>query len=216
MRNRSFAIIIFIAYSFMACNNPSTSTPGPIEDTLDKILDTASNTPPQNYKQVYRSTDISPMDMIYYPIDYPKLKMANAIKTGPSARIIYSRPHLQGRQLFKDILRYGELWRLGANEATELAIYKPVTIENRIINPGRYTLYCIPDSLSWTIILNNNADIWGLRPDTTKDIARFTATVKPSAYKLEYFTMQFEDADTGTDLVMAWENTEARLPIEFK
>lgn len=216
MRSKAIVIIISFVYSLIACNNPAPSKTESSEDTLSKILDTASNNPPENYNQVYRSTDISPMDMIYFPVDYPKLKMANAIKTEPSARIIYSRPHLQGRQLFNEIIRYGEIWRLGANEATELTLYKPATIENKLVKPGRYTVYCIPDSLAWTIILNNNTDIWGLRPDTTKDLARFTATVKPSAYRLEYFTMQFEKTDTGTDLVMAWENTEARLSLEFK
>ena len=42
----------------------------------------------------------------------------------PMAKLVYSRPHLQGRKLFHDVLNFDEPWRLGANEATEIDFYK--------------------------------------------------------------------------------------------
>ncbi|HVZ55618.1 MAG TPA: DUF2911 domain-containing protein, partial [Chitinophagaceae bacterium] len=71
----------------------------------------------------YAPVDVSPMDMSYYPVDYPMAKMANPDTLPPLARVIYSRPHLQGRQLFHGLLSYGVPWRLGANEATELDLF---------------------------------------------------------------------------------------------
>ena len=82
--------------------------------------------------------DVSPMDMSYFPVNYPKLKMAKLVSQPPVMRLIYSRPHLQGRELFHDVLRYGEYWRLGANEATEIEFFRDVTIQNKRIHPGRY------------------------------------------------------------------------------
>ena len=163
----------------------------------------------------YAIVDVSPMDMSYYPADYPKLKMAKAISTLPIARVIYSRPHLQGRQLFHDVLNYGEHWRMGANESTELDLYVDAVVQDKKIKAGRYILYCIPEPGKWNIIINSNIDSWGLQQDTTKDIARFIIPVTQTANHLEYFTMIFEKTSEGAELLMAWDNLEARLTFKF-
>ncbi len=177
--------------------------------------DSAADPKPENPVNNYSLPDISPMDMCYYPVDYPKLKTAKAINTPPMARVIYSRPHLGGRKLFDNILKYGEPWRLGANEATELDLYTDAVIQDKKIKAGRYVLYCIPEAGSWTIVINSNIDTWGLGPDPAKDIARFVVTPKQITSQLEFFTLQFEKTNGVVDLVMAWADIEARLPIRF-
>ncbi|MDP4264713.1 MAG: DUF2911 domain-containing protein [Bacteroidota bacterium] len=163
----------------------------------------------------YAPVDVSPMDMSYFPIDYPKLKMTDNNIAPPIARVIYSRPHLEGRQLFHDVLKYGERWRLGANEATELDLYREVTIQNKKVKPGRYVLYCILGPDKWSMVLNSNIDSWGLKQDTTKDIQHFDIPVTHGNPPLEYFTMVFEKTDKGADLIMAWDDVLAKLPINF-
>ena len=163
----------------------------------------------------YVDVDISPMDMSYFPIDYPKLKMGNVIKTSPLARVIYSRPHLTGRKLFQNLLKYDEPWRLGANESTELDLYTDAIVQDKKIKEGRYVLYCLPQPDNWTIIINSNIDSWGLHPDSAKDVARFVIPVKQTGNHLEYYTMMFEKTADGADLLMAWDNLEARLPFKF-
>ncbi len=163
----------------------------------------------------YAPVDVSPMDMSYFPADYPKLKMSKATTALPRARVVYSRPHLQGRKLFHDVLKYGEPWRLGANEATELDLYTDVSIQGKKIKAGRYILYCIPELEKWTIVLNSNIDSWGLQPDPSKDIARFIIPVNQTSNSFEFFTMIFQQTPGGTELLMAWDNVEAKLPIIF-
>ena len=163
----------------------------------------------------YAPVDISPMDMSYFPADYPKLKMAKATTAPPLARVVYSRPHLEGRHIFHEVLKYEEPWRLGANEATELDLFSDATIQDKKIKSGRYILYCIPHKESWTIVLNSNIDSWGLEPDPSKDIARFTVPVMKMKVSVEYFTMVFEKKEPGAELVMAWDDAEVRLPIQF-
>jgi hypothetical protein len=163
----------------------------------------------------YVQADVSPMDMAYYPADYPKLKMAGQIAGAPLARVIYSRPHLQGRHIFREVLKYGEPWRLGANESTELELYTSATIQGKKIKAGRYILYCIPQETKWTIVLNTNIDTWGLKQDETKDIARFEVPVTKTNNSLEFYTMLFEKTGAGTNLLMAWDDAEIRLPIVF-
>lgn len=163
----------------------------------------------------YVLVDVSPMDMTYFPVDYPKLKMAKLAKTPPLARVIYSRPHLQGRHIFHEVLKYGQPWRLGANESTELDLYSDAIIQDKKVKAGRYILYCIPQPDQWTIVLNRSIDSWGLQQDTTQDVVRFPIPVTTVPASLEYYTMLFQKTDAGADLLMAWDNLEARLPFRF-
>ncbi len=134
----------------------------------------------------------------------------------PLARVIYSRPHRQNRAIFGALVPYGQPWRLGANEATELELFAPATIQNRTVAKGRYTLYCIPQPANWTFVLNNSLYTWGLNPDSTRDAYRFTVPVTTTSRIIEDFTMVFTPANNGAELVVAWEKAEARLPIQFR
>ena len=44
--------------------------------------------------------DKSPMDMAYFPANYPILKMNGKAKSEPFARVIYSRPTKSNRPIF--------------------------------------------------------------------------------------------------------------------
>jgi hypothetical protein len=205
-------LLVITCFCFSCSDDPKTGSKTP-PATKDSNAHRVPELPMPS--GAYVSVDASPMDMIYYPIDYPKLKMGDSISTPPEARIIYSRPHLQGRHLFTQILKYGEHWRLGANESTELQLFKSVNIQGKKIAAGRYILYCIPQPGKWTIVLNSNIDTWGLHQDTTKDVARFEIPSTKSNARLEYFTMAFEKTRFAINLLMAWDDTEARLPMEF-
>lgn len=200
-----------VLFSLFACGHkdrPSGQTDTTKNDSTTFVRSQPTVNP-------YAAIDVSPMDMSYYPADYPKLKMSKAVNTIPLARVIYSRPHLQRRRLFYDVLKYGEPWRLGANEATELQLYKDASIQGKNVKAGRYVLYCIPQPNTWTIVLNSNIDSWGLIPDSTKDIFRFPVPSNQINQHLEDFTMIFEKTDGGAELIMAWDNIAARLPINF-
>ena len=160
----------------------------------------------------YVPVDVSPMDMTWLPVDYPKLTVKKPV---PVARVIYSRPHKQGRKIFGNLVKYGERWRLGANEATEMEVFIPVKIQNKTVPKGRYILYCIPEQDSWTIVFNSNLNSWGLNLDPSKDLYRFKIQAQIKNQSVEYFSMMFQPNDKGADLVMAWDNIEARLPIEY-
>ena len=163
----------------------------------------------------YAIIDISPMDMSYFPVNYSQRKMTHDISTPPVMRVIYSRPHKQGRAIFGNLLKYGEPWRLGANEASEIEFFQNVTIQSKKVNAGRYIIYCIPFEDKWTIILNNDIYTWGLKIDSTKDFMRFDIPVKKAPVNFEYFTMVFQPLSNGADLIMAWDDKEARLPVNF-
>lgn len=200
-----FSIVFF---SFSCDNNEKTASAEPTKKVDTAIVNTAPTNP-------YAIIDISPMDMSYFPVDYPKRKMAHDISTPPVMRVIYSRPHKQGRVIFGNLQKYGEPWRLGANEATEIEFFQNVSIQQKKINPGRYIIYCLPYENKWTIVLNNDIYTWGLKIDSSRDLMKFDIPIKKTPVVFEYFTMVFQPINNGAELVMAWDDTEARLPINF-
>jgi hypothetical protein len=206
-------IAIILLSGIISCKNEDEPTP---EKPL-AVNDSSLIVKPQTSDNPYVTVDVSPMDMSYFPVEYPKLKMANNKIPPPVAKVTYSRPHLGGRHLFNDVLKLGEPWRLGANESTEIELYQTVSIFSEKVKKGRYSLYCIPDTSSWTIVFNSNTDVWGLKQDTTKDVFRFpvTAVHNHNAMPLEYFTIMFEKTDKGADMFMGWGDITARLPMEF-
>jgi hypothetical protein len=160
--------------------------------------------------------DKSPMDMAYYPHNYPVLKIQEKLTEPLAARVIYSRPQKAGRTIFGSIVKYGDVWRLGANEATEIEFFKNVRIDGKKINKGRYTLYAIVNENAWTIILNKDTDTWGsFKYDKTKDIVRTEVVVQKTDIVIENLSMLFEKATGGFNLIMAWDNVKVALPVTF-
>ena len=160
--------------------------------------------------------DKSPMDMCYYPANYPVLKIQDKITEPLLVRVIYSRPQRSGRTIFGGLVKYGELWRLGANEATEIEFFKPVRIGGKKISRGRYTLYAIVNETSWTLIINKETNTWGaFKYDTKKDVLRVALPVQKTDPVVESFSMQFEKTTAGCSLLIAWENIRISMPVTF-
>lgn len=158
--------------------------------------------------------DKSPMDMAYYPVGYPVLKIQDKATEPLVARLIYSRPQKNGRSVFGELLEYGKVWRMGANEATELELYQPVKIGDAKLKKGRYTLYCIPNVNSWTLIVNKDTDTWGsFKYDEKKDVVRVDMPVEKLTEPVEAFTMLFEKGTQSINLVIAWDDVKVTLPI---
>lgn len=192
----NFALMKFLQPAFLAC--------------LSLLLSV------NNFAQTsLPEADKSPLDVSYYPANYPLLKIQNKAVESPIARVIYSRPKREGRPIFGNIVEYGKLWRLGANEATELEFYKPVTIGGRKIPKGRYTLYAIVKEKFWTIIINKETDIWGsFKYNQAKDMVRVEVPVEALGESAELLCMAFEKNKENFSLIIAWENTKVAVPIQ--
>jgi hypothetical protein len=191
-----------------ACDH---STPGSNQVTITP----SGNSTRVTEKVIQPGMDKSPMDMSYYPVDYPKLKMSGNTSEPLVARVIYSRPQKDNRTIFGDLVKYGSIWRLGANEATELEFFRDVTINDQKVLKGRYVMYCIPQEKVWRVVLNNDLYIWGLKIDTTKDAYHFDVPVAKTRFPYEAFTMEFEKVNSYAQLVLGWDSVKAALPIKY-
>ena len=203
---KTLSILSLLSVFLFACEAP---TPPPTrKKTASAIQD------PANKPNPYAIVDLSPLDVTYFPVNFPA-QLNTTERNKPLARVLYGRPHLQGRHIFKDVVPAGQPWRLGANEATELELFEPVIIQNKRIPEGRYSLYAIPQTGEWTIVINRKLYTWGLDIDPALDVARFTLPVQTPDTQLEYFTIAFMGTGNEAELLIGWDNSLVKLPIRF-
>jgi hypothetical protein len=171
--------------------------------------------------QKMRGTDKSPMDMAYYPDNF-----AHDRKFAPQligdmpaiVRVTYSRPAKKDREIFGTKLApYGEVWRAGANESTEIKFYKDVTLQGKKIKAGTYSLFVIPNITEWTIILNKDLDFWGAYSyNKDNDVLRINVPVKKTEEVIESFTIQcVKSGEKETTMKIAWDTILVEVPIGF-
>ena len=160
--------------------------------------------------------DVSPADIEYFPFDAAHKKLT------PQIKVVYSRPFKKGREIFGDTIglqRYGKVWRIGANEETEIKFYSAVTMGGKQFAAGTYALYAIPYKDKWTIIVNSILDKWGYYYDIDKmvqtDLLRFDVPTKALDNVVEALSITFIPISGGTSMVIGWDKTAAEIPITF-
>lgn len=159
--------------------------------------------------------DNSPVDISYFPNKAVKFKKTD--NPNPVVKVIYARPSAKGRTIFGDVVKFGEIWRVGANENTEIKFYKDVTIGGKKVTAGYYSLFAIPEKDKWTIIINKELDLWGgYAYDESKDVVRVSVPVKPVNETIEALSIAFTTQGNIANLVIGWDKTTVELPITVK
>lgn len=143
----------------------------------------------------------------------PNAAVSQTIGT-TEVRITYGRPQVNGRTIFGDLVPYGEVWRTGANEATTFSVSSDVTIQEKRLPDGTYSLYTIPGQDQWTLIFNNAANQWGTQYDQSKDALRVQVTPESTSSR-EMLTFLFEEItnEKGT-CVLHWAGVRVPFDIE--
>lgn len=129
-------------------------------------------------------------------------------------KVVYSQPHLKGRKMLGEKEPYGKVWRLGANEATEITLTEETEFKGKDLEAGTYSMFAIPEKDKWTIIFNKALGQWGAYSyDESQDALRVEASVVKAEKTFEPFTIWFS-AD-GSAMHMAWGDTQVNLPVEI-
>ncbi len=130
--------------------------------------------------------------------------------------INYSRPRARGREIWGDLVPWGEVWRTGADYPTTITFTAPVLIQNQPLNAGTYALYSIPQPEHWTIIFSRNSELWGAFGYKEKEDA-LRIVVKPNSVPFrEAFEIDLKPTgQASADLVLNWAGLEIPIPIAF-
>jgi hypothetical protein len=109
---------------------------------------------------------------------------------------------------------YGKVWRLGADEATQITFDKDVTFGGKPVKAGTYTLFAVPRENEWEFILNSQLGQWGAysyEEHKAKDVAHFNDASKKLDTPVEQFTISFPQP---TSMVIEWDKTQVTVPVK--
>jgi hypothetical protein len=132
-------------------------------------------------------------------------------------KVVYGQPYRRDRVIFGDVVPFNEVWRTGANEATEILFTNDVLLNGNRVEAGIYSLFTIPREDNWTIILNNALGEWGaFTYDENMDYLRFDVPVNNAPSTIEAFSISFDDSDDSTSsMFLTWEDMLLEIDIEF-
>jgi len=153
-----------------------------------------------------------------------------AIVDSTSLKICYSRPSTRGRVVFGELVPFDTLWRTGANEPTILHLSESSSIAGLTVGPGSVSIYTVPSTHQWTVVVNASTTQWGL----TREERGPRGVLQPNAYTedirareigrapirtdsipfVEQLTIGFSEPEGQViELWIDWERTRAVVPI---
>lgn len=161
--------------------------------------------------------DASPMDLVQFPVNSRFQNFRKPVEEA-KVRVVYSRPQKKGRNVFGELLKYGDMWRLGANETTLITFFQDVTVGGTKIRKGQYGIFAKVNEGSWDIIIHKNTQSWGNPNHDDKDnVATVNVKTSKTPKTVEALTILLEgNGENQVDLVVAWDDTMAKLPISLK
>lgn len=129
----------------------------------------------------------------------------------------YHAPSKRNRAVMGKLVPYGQVWRTGANGATIFKTDGALMIGDLFVPAGTYSLFTIPGEKEWTLIVNKQTSQWGTDHDPKQDLGRVRMSVRPVKDAMETLTIGVKPSGgkKGT-LTIAWENTEASVPLTVR
>ena len=144
----------------------------------------------------------------------PAAKASCDLGAGKTVNVDYSSPRMKGRKVFGELVKYGEPWRTGANEATTFVTSSDLMVGGTHVPAGSYTLFTVPDKDKWTLIISKKTGEWGIPyPGADQDLVRVDMKASSLAAPMEDFTIAFDKAAGGCTLRLEWEKTRATVDI---
>ena len=130
--------------------------------------------------------------------------------------VAYSRPQKRGRVIFGNVVPWNQVWRTGANAATQLTTSADLIIGNTTLPAGKYTLWSLPTATGAKLIINSQTGQWGTDYDVSKDVARLDLTQTTLSGPIEQFTFAIVPQGANGILKFSWDDREYSIPFRVK
>ena len=136
---------------------------------------------------------------------------------GKSIKTNYSSPRMKGRKIYGGLVPLGQVWRTGANEATTFVTDANLTVGGKAVPAGSYTIFTVPNTDKWTLIINKKTGEWGIPYKYESDeLARVDMKVSQLSSPVENFTITYASSGSGCTMQLDWESTRASVDISAK
>ncbi len=133
-----------------------------------------------------------------------------------AVEVVYSRPSKRGREIWGNIVKWGEPWRTGADGATGFTTTAELVFGTTVIPAGKYTLWSLPTATGTKLIINLQTGQWGTQYDAARDVVRLDMMQSALAQPVEQFTISVLSSGTGGVLKLAWDNREYSIPFRAR
>jgi hypothetical protein len=132
----------------------------------------------------------------------PRSQLASVTQQIASARVevVYRRPVARGRAIFGSLVPWGRLWTPSADSAARISVSAPVTVNGAALAAGTYSIWTIPDSVSWTVVFNSTPEVFHLRYPSGTDVLRVRATPQQGPH-VETLMFAFPTVDADSAIV---------------
>lgn len=179
---------------------------------------------------IFSAIGVAVITILVLAVSYFKLKHTKSFSPeeevvftddGLQIKVFYNRPYKKGREIFGELVPYDQVWRTGANEATIFETNRDLILEGKKLKAGRYTLWTIPDSVTWTVIFNSQTGQWGInhKGEANRDPALDILQVPVHAIRqdriFEQFTIAFEKSADEVDMILMWDKTVVTVPFWY-
>ena len=150
----------------------------------------------------------SPLDSLTFSVAQKEVK------------VCYGRPSSRGRVMLGGAdVPYGKIWRTGANEPTIFFAPIPLKVAGLSVAPGVYSLYTVPGQREWEVIVNRSTSQWGRENNYTpevkaQEVGRAKVKAESTSPPVETFTIRAEPSGKGASLVLEWEKTRIKIPVQ--
>ncbi len=133
---------------------------------------------------------------------------------GEGIKIVYGQPSKRDRVIFGELVPYDQIWRAGANEATEITFSKEASFAGQMVKPGTYSFFVIPTAGDWTVILNKELKQWGaFGYDKIKESNVLEAQIPSMKTDSVVEKLTYSFADDNSKMIMEWDDTRIEVPL---
>jgi hypothetical protein len=139
---------------------------------------------------------------------------ARGVIGNTSFAVDYSRPLARGRVLLGEVIPYNQVWRTGANAATQFTSSSPIILGGIRVPAGTHTLWTVPRTDGAELIVNRQTGQWGTGYNAAHDLGKARLATDTLATPVDTFTVSVRPGDSrnGT-LVIEWGQFRWTAPI---
>lgn len=153
--------------------------------------------------------EVLPDDFVASPRDSARIFLG-----GKEIAVNYGRPYRRGRTIEGHVVPFNEVWRTGANAATTFSTETNLRIQGYEVPKGIYSIYTIPSTRQWKLIINKETGQSGLQYDRVEDLTRITIAKETLKSPVEQFTILLEKRSENEGVMrLMWEYFMISVPF---
>ena len=139
----------------------------------------------------------------------PRDTVRVTLSAGAAITLDYGRPAKRGRVLFGSLVPFGEVWRTGANAATQIRTDRALDFGGTVVPAGFYSLWSVPGPDRWKLVFNSETGQWGTARKAARDVFTVDMKVETLPQVVERFTISIVEQPSGGVLSLEWDTTRA-------